>query len=335
MSLQDFRCLGNGISLYEPDNQENVSLDIEQEAESEAARADHPVLIILCTWLGGATSRRIQKYTQGYHRMWPKSSILLIRTVPSEYAFQTDKALARKLQPAHHEIRRLAVEADSSSSRRRRRVHPRVLLHIFSNGGAGTAVQLVASMNGILSALGRPGPLALHQVVLDSCPGDPGIGATYRAAAHSAPRGLLRPLACAALYLVVVGIAGLEALGARRRLGRTIGGRLNDRATFAPAARRLYLASEADGIVDLRDVHVHRAEAEAAGLTTEGVVFRRAGHCCLVLEDEVLYWHAITSCWDGAKSPGQTLPESAIGKEESTLNLTSVYSTAPQIRSRL
>lgn len=322
MSLRDFHDLGNEILVYKPPHREGIETTgraaRHHHFASKPADADQPVLIVICTWLGGASAKRIQRYTVGYHRLWPLSTILLIRTTAAEYAFSGIKALRDKLRPARREIRRImaaehvSLQASPGSPR-----CPGMLLHMFSNGGANIATQLVASMNAVLTVVGENEPLPWRQVVLDSCPGDLGVARTYNAASHSIPTSHpLRPLFCAVLYLVVACIAGLEAAGVRRRLGKTIRDQLNDPAVFSPRAGRLYLVSRADDIVDAQDVSSHRAQAAARGLRTEMAVFQRAGHCSLLVEDEAAYWGAIESSWTrgerGSSMPSNKLVEHGV-----------------------
>lgn len=303
MSLHEFQTIGKGVTFYRANVQENNAGNKSDRYPSQTAE-DQPALIVICTWLGGATSKRIQRYTCGYNRLWPNANILLIQTDPMEYAFYGESSLSRKLLPASAEIRRLVEEharshvSPSSSSSSSGSNGPGILMHIFSNGGSNIATQLVTSINNTLSLVGERSPLEIRQVVFDSCPGDPDTNAIYRAAAQSLPRThLLRPLGCAALYLVVAGIAGLEAVGIRKPLSRTMRDQFNDPAVFDKSAARLYLTSNGDVMMDTRDVQAHRDEALARGLKTDTVVFERAGHCALVLENEAVYWGAIASCW--------------------------------------
>lgn len=358
MSMQHFHSLGSGISVYRPSSHGDTSqtdaggdekhngqptelaATITEPAATIAGPAatiaePQPALIILCTWLGGATPKRIERYTRGYHELWPRSTILLIQTTATEYAFFTDGALRDKLAPARHEIRRAIAAADHSRQPSTTSADgPRaegLLLHMFSNGGANIATQLVASTNAMMSraasavtttssspsSFSTP-PLPLRQIVLDSCPGDLNVACTYAAAAHSIPRSNpLRPLFCAVLYLTVVTIAGLEAVGLRRPLAKSMRRQLNDPAVFSPAAARLYLTSRADVIVDTSEVSSHREEAAAVGLRTDMVVFEKAGHCGLLVEDEGAYWRAIESSWRraGLDEPG-TCEKSEVKSDE-------------------
>lgn len=330
MSLQDFQDLGNEILIYKPPHQETIetrSSPAKRAAKNqfvnEPVDTDQPALIILCTWLGGASAKRIQRYTMGYHRLWPLSTILLIRTTAAEYAFSGAKALRDKLGPARREIRRIMDAGHAGlqpwPERGTSCVRSEILLHMFSNGGANMATQLVASMNAMLTVIGKSEPLPLRQVVLDSCPGELGVKRTFDAAAHSIPTSHpLRPLFCAALYLVVAGIAGLEAAGVRRPMGKTIRAQLNDLSVFSPSAGRLYLVSTADTIVETRDVYSHRAQAAARGLRTEMVVFQRAGHCSLLVEDETVYWSAIESSWRRDRGEWEEAANANANEEQDT-----------------
>lgn len=303
MSFHQFKNLGDDIWLYEPRNSGEGNEKNNPAQGSGRARqtgmGHPPALIILCTWLGGATTKRIEKYTQGYHRLWPDSKILLIRTTIGQYLFQSNSSLHRKLRPAHREIRRLGLESQHQNRTLSEPEDGEIVLHIFSLGGSNTATQLLESTNAILSTLGQQGPLPLRQIVLDSCPGDPGIHSSYTAGAHSLPDiGFLRPLGCAAMYILVAGLAGMEATGLRAPLARNLRSQLNDTDIFSAKATRVYLTSEADSIVDSRDVEEHRDQAAAKGLATDILRFRRAGHCSLILEDDDAYWNAIASGWE-------------------------------------
>lgn len=303
--MPQFKDLGNDIWLYEPrDNENNPKQRTEWIRPS--VKGHPPALIILCTWLGGATTKRIEKYTEGYHRLWPCSRILLIRTTLSEYLFQSTTSLRKRLRPAHHEIRKLGLERQSQLQDKHTSEPEsgEIILHIFSQGGSNTATQLLESMNAILSTLGQKRPLPLRQIVLDSCPGDPGIHSSFTAGAYSLPEtSLLRPLSSTALFILIAGLAGMEATGLKKPLAKRMRSQLNDPAIFSARATRLYLTSEADTIVDSRDVEEHRNQAAAKGLTTDILRFRRAGHCSLVLEDGAAYWNAIASAWETSAAP--------------------------------
>lgn len=335
--MPQFKDLGNDIWLYEPRDNANSP---EQRTEwIRPSGTEHtPALIILCTWLGGATTKRIEKYTEGYHRLWPCSKILLIRTTLSEYLVQNTTSLRRRLRPAHLEIRKLGLDRQSQHQNKPTSESQtgEIILHIFSLGGTNTATQLLESMNAILSTLGQEGPLPLRQVVLDSCPGDPGIYSTFAAGAHSLPGiSLLRPLGSTVMFILAAGFAGMEATGLRTPLAKKMSSQLNDPEIFSARATRLYLTSEADTIVDSQDVEEHRSQAAAKGLTTDILRFHRAGHCSLVLEDGAAYWNAIASAWEKSAAP-TTAQSTGHGEDKEMPQSPSMsIGTPSQSRSRL
>lgn len=344
MSIQDFKIIGNGISLYEPEPMCDHMLDQHPLGTNDKSDVVPPALIIMCTWLGGASDKRIQRYTRGYHHLWPNSSILLIRTSNAEYAFWSARYLRRKLRPAIHAIRRINARVGSRPvpTAAERHKLSGTLLHIFSNGGAYVATQLVASMNTILSSLGQQsGPMPLRQIVFDSCPGMMDVERGYQAAARALPPSFFQPLGRAALYLAVVGIVSSETLGIRRPLCETVQEQLNDPVIFDPGAVRVYLSSTADDIVYTEEVLAHRDKAAIKGLRTETAVFNRAPHCALVRESEHTYWGTIASAWErgdypAAESAHLSLQEIAAQRDRETSERGDHLSHQPVlVRSRL
>ncbi|KAG8168660.1 hypothetical protein KVR01_001409 [Diaporthe batatas] len=179
---------------------------------------------------------------------------------------------------------------------------------MFSLGGSNTAAELLESMNTVLATTGHQGPLPLRQIILDSCPGDLDISRSHRAGAHSLPKGVvLKPLGSAALFVLAVTLAGMEATGLRTPLAKKVRQQLNNPEIFSAKAARLYLASEADDIVNLQDVEEHRNQALAKGFSADILRFQKAGHCSLIMEDGAAYWDAIASGWERgvASSPAQ------------------------------
>lgn len=336
MSFPQFKNLGGDIWIYEPQDSGEGNENISPVRRTRNVGSEPPALVILCTWLGGATPKRIEKYTQGYHRLWPSSRILIIRTTLSEYLVQSTSSLHRKLRPAQREIRRLGLEVPDQDKLPSRPEGGEMILHIFSQGGSNTATQLLESMNAILATLGVQGPLPLRQIVFDSCPGDPGVYSSFLAAARSLPdMSILRPFGGVAMFILAAGLVGMEATGLKAPLAKTMRSQLNDPEIFSRRAARLYLTSKADNIVDSRDVEEHRKQAAAKGFATDILWFQKAAHCSLVLEDDAAYWDAISSGWEGSAAPspanGTGYGEDATAPQSPSVS----FNTFSQARSRL
>lgn len=249
-----------------------------------------PALIALCTWLGGATPSRIQKYIDGYRSLYPNSAILLITTRILEISALPFSVLHSRLAPARDAIRRiLGLEGDRSRS---------MLLHIFSHGGCNTAIQLALSLSKDDDCLNLA--TCLRGIIFDCCPGGAGFGPAYQAAAHSLPPShpaLAKGVEKFLLYPAVGLITGLQWMGWMSSI-QNLRSQLNGPAVFGSTAQRLYLYSTADQMVSWEDVESHMAEARARTLgSVEGLAFPRSPHCALVRDNADRYWDAIQRFW--------------------------------------
>ncbi len=282
--------LGNNIFLIEP---------ADNASATGSGGGSNPSLIILCTWLGGATIRRIDKYVEGYRASFPGATLILVRTVLADITARSFAAVRSRLQPAQAAIIR-ALQS---------RTAPRVLLHMFSHGGCNTAIQLAESLVDT-----DAGPLfrdRLCLVVFDCCPGDTSFDKAFRAAAVSLPPTLssaplllpFRALGTAAVFTAVATVTALQRAGLMASVD-DMRRQLNDPALFGRHARRLYLFSGADTMVDPTHVRSHAQLArEEAGYDVGLVAFRHAAHCALLTEDAPRYWRAIRGFWAGEPLP--------------------------------
>ncbi|KAL4754907.1 hypothetical protein BDW72DRAFT_200321 [Aspergillus terricola var. indicus] len=226
--------------------------------------ADHavpdknPALIILCTWLGGATPRRIRKYVGQHHQLFPGSAILLIKTGMIDITVRSFSAIRSRLKPAREVIRRiLALHAGGTEKTSRG-----VLLHIFSHGGSNIALQLILSCK---------------------------IPNT-RAASTDFP--------CKPLLFPAIGIVtGLQTLGVMSSIGE-MQKQLNDSLVISARVPRLYLFSKADETIHWEEVQAHLDDAKIRGYNVSSVIFHKSPHCSLIVEDEKRYWVAIQRFWE-------------------------------------
>ena len=77
---------------------------------------------------------------------------------------------------------------------------------------------------------------------------------------------------------------------------------LNDRVEGVSGpteARRLYLYSEADKMVDYRAIEAHAADAKAKGFDVKLEKFVGSPHVAHARADEKAYWGAVRELWDG------------------------------------
>ncbi|KAK7966249.1 DNA repair protein rhp57 [Apiospora aurea] len=299
--------LGNNVFLYQPatiisPHDANTSALPAAEADLETPPPP-PRLIILCTWLGGVTTPRVNKYVAGYQALYPTAHLLLIRTVFLDISVRTFATLRAHLQPVRDAISRIMEQhpngdglnsggggADGADG---------ILLHIFSHGGCNCALQLAWSMGSSPSSQLFCDNLRL--VVFDCCPGGASFGKAYNAAIVSLPQTTrflgVRSLGAPLVYAAVAAVHGLQSAGLMRSV-RELRRELNDPVAFRARAGRLHLYSRADEMVAAEDVLAHAREAEAGlGCAVGTVGFEEAAHCALVREDAQRYWGAVKDGW--------------------------------------
>ncbi|KAL6234442.1 hypothetical protein BDW75DRAFT_212213 [Aspergillus navahoensis] len=269
---------GENIWLYEPTTTANYTVPERT-----------PALIVLCTWLGGATPRRIVKYVSHHHRLFPGSAILLITTGMIDITVRSLSAIRSRLRPAREAIRRVLAPRTGDAAK----TSNGVLLHIFSHGGSNIALQLILSMQNPKHPSGIH-RLPLQGIIFDSCPGDTTFMRNYQASVYSLPPAPLpiQLLSKALLFPAIGAVTGLQALGIMSSISE-MKRQLNDSLVISARVPRLYLFSKADETIHWEEVQAHLDDARVRGYCVLSVVFHKSPHCALVVEDEKRYWGAI------------------------------------------
>ncbi|KAI0261100.1 hypothetical protein BC834DRAFT_830670 [Gloeopeniophorella convolvens] len=251
-------------------------------------------LIIIFGWLD-AQLPHLMKYSQGYTHLYPQATQLIIRSNIAS-VFKPQRSRFANLAPALEAVEALGVLDPRQSP-------PRVLSHVFSNGGG---MNLVTLSDLLVSRQSVPARSAL---VLDSCPGRPSIrGSTTAITMFIRSRWLRWPamvfaaLTLAALHcLSLFGVWQDPILYARRALFRP---RLlpwmwtGDDIAAAP---RLYIFSRGDVTVAADAVLAHVERAKEAGLNVSIEEFEGSAHVSHMRTDPVRYWKLISELWASAK----------------------------------
>lgn len=283
--LEGFNAIGENIHLYEP------------PAQTSPDQAS-PSLVILCTWVGGATPRRINKYLGQYREIFPTSSLLLITTSVRDAAFRPLSWIRANLKPARDAINRIVGhdigESPVESSNNQRGI----LLHLFSHGGGNIASQLALSM--------KRGPdrgavffFNLRTIILDCCPGDDTFARMYAATRVSVPQTpVAQFLGKTVMYPALAVVNGFQHAGLARAV-KDLRDVMNEPSTFGSMPRRLYIYSKEDVMVGWEDVQSHLEDAQNRGYDVGQVLFERGPHCGLVMEDPHRYWDAVKKFWAG------------------------------------
>ncbi|KIV87861.1 hypothetical protein PV11_03379 [Exophiala sideris] len=280
--LAGFSKTGRQTFLYTPTVPERIET---------TGKVIQPDLIIICSWMG-AQSRYIRKYMTPYQTIFPRSSILLLRTDGSDLFWRTERQQVKNLEPAVSAMRQLVDQ--------KRPNKPRVLVHIFSNGGSYTACQLA---DAYLDALpGKDELLPISALILDSTPSLPSAQRAHTAICESLPKsGPGRFVGSAAVWGYIGLAKAIEAVIGKEDITTSLRRRLNDpNGAFTQGTlKRMYIYSQADELIPASDVEAHaRAASSTIGWfrvqLEDFVSSRHVGH---VMSDGPRYWILVGNLW--------------------------------------
>lgn len=286
--LLNFVSIGPRTSLYTPENPRNGEL------------------VIICTWLG-ANEKHIAKFTSLYQKIAPEARILLIQSaVPiliSSYAYQRNV-----IQPAVAVVQERLLECGQqipyqihkSSSTSGVKAQPKMILHMFSNGGTNTATQLL-----IVLRERNQFPLPLAGILCDSCPAKGTYWRSYHAMVLSLPKDIVsRIVGTAACHAILISLYSWIACGNENPASlqrRT----LLDAETVqlggpgeAPG-RICYLFSKEDTMCQWEDIECHAQDAKKLNWQVEELIFEGSAHCAHLRKDEQRYFKAVENLWNG------------------------------------
>jgi hypothetical protein len=269
-----------GFSLVAPTTWEYVST-LPSGMQTWGQAIDAPSIIIVFPWTG-AQGRHVAKYTMTYQALFPSTPILVITTSLKDMTVRSSKRKQERLRPA---IERLLSYHDDSN----------VLVHAFSEGGSNKAVEFAEVYHSITgtrlqctslcldSALGIPRYLRMCNALRKSLPPNPvlrGVGIIF----GSAFLAMLWTL-----YCCFIGFSN-------NCISRTRG-RIVDPQFWNPSTPRCFLYSEADELVDARDIQTHVEDSMALGIPVMDVQFEGSHHCKHAAQDPERYWNAVMTNW--------------------------------------
>lgn len=241
-------------------------------------------LIIICSWMG-ASPRHVAKYVTGHQQRFPKAAVLVIESSLADVVWHSNAVQQQRLAPAVSLIQSTCAPSTTS----------KIILHIFSNGGAQSFCQLAAAYR---AATG--GALPVRTVVCDSVPGRATWRRSFTAMTLSLPKNpFLRPIG-SGIVCIFVACAFVcdEAFGLENVVDKARRQLLNQHFLDSHVPR-LYLYSKADELVGWQDVADHAEAARKSGVKdVHEVVFEKSSHVNHVKEDEERYWKGVV---DSAK----------------------------------
>jgi len=230
----------------------------------------------------------VEKYIEGYRRLYPTSHVILIRSAVPDLLYRPTRTQYRWLTPAINVILTTCSTADNR--------RPEILLHIFSNGGCHNTLNLIRHFQEATSL-----PFPSHVKILDACPGRGTLKESINSVSASLPRPPLVRIALSVfLYLLMcVYWLSFAPFGIPDPIER-IRQALNDEVLMKAEIRRGYVYSTRDTMVNWRDVEAHAVDAERRGYAVRKEKFGASEHCAHVrIGGGERYWAVVDSFWQG------------------------------------
>lgn len=294
-----FKQLSQGLFLQSLSNQGSL-------VEKYSLPHSSPDVIIICAW-GFAHAKHIAKYISGHQSLFPTAKILLIYNCVANIMWKSDSSQMQWFQPAATVLREcIDTKPDL-----------KVLLHLFSNTGSHSAVQLAEAC-----ALNNP-PFALPvtSIILDSCPSMPIFEPMANALALGAPSKniVITTIARAAAYAIVGFTLALEKTGLATHAATKLYTQLNstndvfltrgtstgDQTPISPIPRT-YIYGPDDDMIPMDQVIQH-ANVAIANMSARGVdhaskyvtmeEFVGSPHVNHVKFERERYWRIVQKTW--------------------------------------
>ncbi|KAJ5542412.1 hypothetical protein N7535_004832 [Penicillium sp. DV-2018c] len=249
-----------------------------QDPATPSEKTERPVIFI-AFWMN-APPRALAKYVVEYRRLVPSARIIFVRSSSNDFIWRLRTQTRRaRIAPAVEAMRGLVTPENP------------VFVHFFSNGGMSNTTHLLHAWK---DATGTSLPISA--MILDSAPGSPSLRSGMKAFSYALPqmwflRLLGKSLLLAFLVLFRM-IHSVTTLSDPISLAREV---INDTSLVRPAdpegtLTRCYIYSDADELVDWRDVLSHALDAEDKRWVVRREMFKGSPHVGHMRVDPDRYW---------------------------------------------
>lgn len=257
------------------------------------------------SWMN-ANPQHVLEYAKTYRQLYPSSTIIHVSTTLLDMALAPNAKKRSNLGPVVDIIQAAwdeesfvadgLIEHAEKLAKKINKSDPRILLHLFSNGGAYATAQLAHAYKEKMAT-----PLAIDVMILDSGPGTASYSRNLSAIMSPVPRAspVVRTMAYFFAHIILIGmwISRLLGLGDIVSQSRKD---LNDERLISRRAPRAYLYSKEDRIVKASDVEAHALEFANQGGETRLELFDGSSHISHVKMHEEKYWNAVRYAWEKA-----------------------------------
>ncbi|KAF9238547.1 hypothetical protein BU15DRAFT_75238 [Melanogaster broomeanus] len=271
-------------------------------ATNENEPAPHVILILYPKQLG-AQARHLQNYTRPYAKLYPNAAQILVKCSPS-FIYTSERGKQRRLLPVVDALEALdCLPAGGASVKHVNRVRPRVLIHVFSNGGSAQLTALGRLLSSKYPSL-PPSERLVSALILDSCPAAGDVRTIYAAFRRAVSNLVARCIILALLYIVhAIHLCLSMAFGKEMIVLEYQKMQLLKRRLLPwmnAGTPRLYIFSKKDEQMPWKEIQQHAESGKKAGLDVRCELFEESGHVAHMRLDRKRYWASVQDVWEGA-----------------------------------
>jgi hypothetical protein len=286
-----FDSLGHGIYLKRP-------VAIGNKTQEDEDTRKHPTIIIIFGWMG-ARMPHLLKYTQGYGKLYPSATQLLVRCEPLAF-FKPEWMKTSSFRPAIRALLSLGAISPNDAQPNANTTKHKILVQTFSNGGCLQLLSLGKQLSKYQCTT-----VSTSAVIFDSCPqaGAGTLSASIRAFTSIVRFAPLRVLVILSLYVLHFYATIRKRLFGIPFLWETAKARLNEPRVLPWLQRsspRLYIYSLTDDLVSWQSVESHAKEAGKLFDDVRTERFENSGHVAHMKQDPERYWAAVEGLWNAA-----------------------------------
>ncbi|KAG8976734.1 hypothetical protein FRC05_003084 [Tulasnella sp. 425] len=225
-------------------------------------------------------------YTEGYNKLYPGATQVVIQNHRSWWLTREETSI-RSIAP----VAKLIQDANPTQT----------LIHVFSNGGCNSLVNVSDGLHRLTSKQDLPLPAGC--IIFDSCPGETHWGRGAHAFTGGIKNHLVKLLAqllilcafCVAWVFSEVAGRGDPSLYMRKRLLSP--------TTLPHNAPRTFVYSKEDELVQWNAVEAHAALAKKRGVDVTLELYESTPHVNHLKADPERYWTIVSDAWQRAAQP--------------------------------
>ncbi|TQV91994.1 paxU protein [Cordyceps javanica] len=268
------------------------------DLEAVTATKNHPDIVAIYGW-GDCLPQHVAKYADGYRAMFPGAKQVVVLSPIAKAMFTSRKQRREHMTPV---VNYLFGSPNASESTGVVQGDSRILVHAMSNTGA---INFAATLDAYVERFKSPMPHTLF--VMDSTPG--GTNLTWanlkrwsRAMALGTAKWFPWPFVATQSIWAFFLLLNTLFLWVRRRQHAGAWSRIaaHQEAFATKRARRLYIYSKDDDLIDYRDIENHALESEQLGYAVDTKEFYGSGHVGHMRMHPDEYWPTIQRSWVNA-----------------------------------